>query len=123
MLESIIDRIDCITWREDNFFVNKTRVEEISKRIIKKNINIRWHADCRIDYVSDYDEEFMSLLKKSGCHTLTLGVESGSNKILKSINKGITREQIIEVKEKLTRHKIYQNYHIMMGLPEEEGSS
>ncbi|MBN1270834.1 MAG: B12-binding domain-containing radical SAM protein [Candidatus Aminicenantes bacterium] len=120
-LHTLIDTydIDGLTWREDNFFVDKKRVQKIADRIVKENISIKWHADCRIDYVYFYENSFMELLKKSGCHTLTFGAESGSNTILESINKGITREQILEVKKKMSKHHVYQNYHFMMGLPDE----
>jgi len=120
-LHGLVDQydIDGITWREDNFFVDKGRVKKITERIIKENIRIKWHADCRVNDVCRFDDAFIELLKKSGCHTLTLGAESGSDKVLTSINKGITRDQIIMVKDKLTRHQIYQNYHFMMGLPGE----
>jgi anaerobic magnesium-protoporphyrin IX monomethyl ester cyclase len=120
-LYEIIDtyQIDGLTWREDNFFVDRKRAQKIAERIIEEKIKINWHADCRIDYINGYDDSFIALLKKSGCHTLTLGAESGSNRILEHINKGITREQILRAKEKLSRHGIYQNYHFMMGLPGE----
>ncbi len=120
-LQELIDnfKIDAVTWREDNFFVNRQRVQNIAERMIREKVNIKWHADCRIDYIDEYDDSFIALLKKSGCHTLTLGVESGSNKILQSINKDITIEQVLRVKDKLSRHRIYQNYHFMMGIPEE----
>jgi len=121
-LNDLITRygVDAVTWREDNFFVDSRRVEEIARRIIRENIHIRWHADCRIDYVDRYDDAFLSLLKASGCHTLTLGAESGSDRILDRICKGITREQTLAVREKLSHHGIYQNYHFMLGLPGED---
>lgn len=120
-LHTLVDQhdIDAITWREDNFFVDRKRTKEIAERIIEENLQIKWHADCRIDYLHNCDDTFMTLLKKSGCHTLTFGAESGSDNILKSIQKGITREQIIDVQEKMSRHQIYQNYHFIMGLPNE----
>jgi anaerobic magnesium-protoporphyrin IX monomethyl ester cyclase len=120
-LHELIDRfeIDGLTWREDNFFVSRKRVADIAERLIREKINLKWHADCRIDYVDDYDDHFIQLLKESGCHTLTLGVESGSDTLLKHINKGITRDQVLRVKDKLSRHGIHQNYHFMLGLPEE----
>ena len=111
--------IDAVTWREDNFFVDRKRVSAIAERILKENIRIRWHADCRIEDVCRYDDDFLDLLKRSGCHTLTLGAESGSNAVLKHINKGITREQILEARDRLTRHGIRQNYHFMLGFPDE----
>ena len=120
-LHELIDnhKIDGLTWREDNFFVIRERVKEIAQRMIREKINIKWHADCRIDYVDGYDDSFLDLLKRSGCHTLTLGVESGSDSILEQINKGITRDQVLRVRDKLSRHGIYQNYHFMFGFPDE----
>lgn len=112
-------KIDGLTWREDNFFVSRERVREIAERMIREKIDLKWHADCRIDYVDSYDDSFIALLKRSGCHTLTLGVESGSNSILKHINKNITREQVLRAKDKLSKHGIYQNYHFMLGFPNE----
>lgn len=111
--------VDAVTWREDNFFVDQQRVKEIAHRIIREGIRIYWHADCRIDYLDRYDDNFIELLKKSGCHTLTLGAESGSDRMLHRICKGITRKQILSVSEKLSRYGIYQNYHFMLGMPGE----
>jgi len=111
--------IDGINWREDNFFINKKRVEAIAKGIIKSKLNIKWAANSRIDYTYNYDDDFIRLLKKSGLSTIHFGVESGSDKILKSINKGITVQQVLAVKDKLTKHKVYQDYSFMVGFPNE----
>lgn len=112
--------VDAVTWREDNFFVDVRRVEEIARRILRERIHIRWHADCRIDYVDRFSDGFIGLLQESGCHTLTLGAESGSDRMLRRICKGITRRQTLSASEKLSRHGIFQNYHFMLGLPGEK---
>ena len=111
--------IDGIMWLEDNFFLNRKRVKEIAERIIKENIDIKWGAECRVDFIYKFDQDFIDLLKKSGWHSVTLGVESGSDRILKYIAKGITREQALEAHHKLTKNGIHQNYFFMMGFPEE----
>ncbi|MFQ5722119.1 MAG: B12-binding domain-containing radical SAM protein [Candidatus Aminicenantales bacterium] len=111
--------VDGIMWLEDNFFLDRKRVKEIAERIIKENIDIKWGAECRVDFIYKFDQGFIDLLKKSGWYSVTLGVESGSNKILKYIKKGITREQALEVHRKLSENGIHQNYFFMMGFPEE----
>jgi anaerobic magnesium-protoporphyrin IX monomethyl ester cyclase len=45
----IIDIID------DNFFVDKKRVEEICQQIINRKLDLTWRASCRFDYLSAYD--------------------------------------------------------------------
>lgn len=112
-------KIDRFFWIDDNFFGNKKRVNEIAKKIIREKIDIKWQANCRVDYIYNYNQKFINILKKSGCDTLVLGVESGSNKILRSINKGVTREQVLKVKNKLIKNKIYQDYLFMMAFPDE----
>lgn len=108
-----------IMWLEDNFFLDKGRAREIAERIIKEKIDIKWGAECRVDFIYNFDQEFIDLLKRSGWHSVTLGVESGSNRILKYINKGITKEKVVEVQKKLTKNGIHQNYFFMIGFPEE----
>ncbi|MBC8444249.1 B12-binding domain-containing radical SAM protein [Candidatus Woesearchaeota archaeon] len=111
--------IDSLYWADDNFFVSKKRVERIAKSLIKEEIYITWSANCRVDYLDTYDDSFLDLLKQSGCYDLSLGIESGSNKILKKIKKGITREQILRIKNKLSDKKIRQTYLFMIGFPDE----
>jgi radical SAM superfamily enzyme YgiQ (UPF0313 family) len=56
-----------------------------------KMLNITWGANFRVD---DINEELIDILKNSNCVSLTLGLESASNKILKSMRKNTTVEQI-----------------------------
>ena len=111
--------IDGINFLGDNFFVDKKRVSDVCAEIIKRKIEITWHADCRIDYFSRYDDKFINLLKESGCKVLTFGVESGSPRMLKLMQKGISLDQIFKVNESLKKHQIGCSYHFMAGFPEE----
>ena len=120
-LHELIEKynIDGVFWTDDNFFQDKKRVNNIAERIIKEKIDIKWGAQGRIDYLHSYDQDFIDLLKGSGLHTVNLGVESGSDRVLKAISKDITRQQVIEVKIRLTKNDIYQNYFFMFGFPGE----
>ncbi len=86
----IIDPID------DNFFVDQQRVKDICQGLILQNIKIKWRANCRLDYFSTYDQDFVSLLAKSGCVELDFGGESGSERLQEFICKDVTARQMIQ---------------------------
>ena len=86
----IIDPID------DNFFVDKQRVKDICQGIISQDIKIKWRANCRLDYLSTYDQDFVSLLEKAGCIELDFGGESGSERLQEFICKDVTAEQMLQ---------------------------
>lgn len=107
-------------WDED-FFVDIDRAKKIIQGIIDRDFNIQWETTVRADYISEnrIDDEFLFLLKKSGCYLLSFGGESGSEKVLKQINKGITPEQIMNSARQTLKHDITPQYSFMVGLPEE----
>lgn len=76
----------------DELFAHDTeRVKKFCHRI--KNYDIKWWAQFR---VSDVTRELVRLLKESNCEIMAFGLESADNRILKSMNKNITVEQIEE---------------------------
>lgn len=91
----IVDPID------DNFFVDQHRVKQICEGLIAEDTKIRWRANCRFDYFSDYDQDFLGLLEKSGCTELDFGGECGSEQLQEFINKDVTEEQMLESVSKL----------------------
>lgn len=77
----------CIT--DDNFLIDKQKVIPIINEIA--TLNMKWSTLSRVDTV---DFELLEKLKHSGCIEIKYGVESGSQEILNSMNKGITIEEI-----------------------------
>ncbi|MFH0844509.1 MAG: radical SAM protein [Pseudomonadota bacterium] len=71
---------------DDAFTINKERVIEICRRIIEKDLKITWNAISRVDHV---DEEILSWMRKAGCIQVSYGVESGSEKIRRLLNKNV----------------------------------
>lgn len=112
-------KINGVVFWDDNFFVSSQRVKEICELFIKNELDLKWEGDCRIDYLLRMDDEMLKLLKKSGLSAMFLGAESGSSKILKQINKGITPEQIIESAKILKKYDLYGWYSFMLGFPNE----
>jgi radical SAM superfamily enzyme YgiQ (UPF0313 family) len=73
-----------IMFLDDNFTVDKDRVIKICNRLIKDNINIK--LGC-LSSVKNYDEDMFKLMYKAGFRWVHMGIESGSAKILKQMNK------------------------------------
>lgn len=104
--------------RDDEFYINADRAAEICEGITP--LNVKWYTSgTRVDGFLRVPEEQVDLYKKAGAYTLKFGAESGSNRILKQMNKGITREQTIEANLKAKRHGIQPAFALMMGFPTE----
>lgn len=70
--------------------MNKEWIINFCKEILKRNLKIQYRVTSRVDTI---DEEGLEWLRRSGCVRMSLGLETGSAKILKIINKGSTIEQ------------------------------
>ena len=113
--------MNCIDPIDDNFFVDKKRVEDICTGLRNRQINVTWRANCRFDYMSHYDKDFIGLLEKSGCVELDFGAETGSQRLLSFIDKCITPDQMTKSVENLRNWgpSIEPYVSWMSGLPTE----
>jgi anaerobic magnesium-protoporphyrin IX monomethyl ester cyclase len=74
----------------DNFTIHRKQTEEICDLIKKNNLGLEWMCDTRADLVS---RELLGKMKTAGCKTIWFGVESGSPRILRKLNRNISLEQ------------------------------
>ncbi|MCX5692532.1 MAG: radical SAM protein [Candidatus Omnitrophica bacterium] len=114
--------IQKIYFLDDNFFADFKRVEEILNLIIEKKLDFSWWAESRIDQVLKWEDEFLIKLKKCGLSRLYLGAESGSDRVLKMINKNITVDMIINANLRLKKSGIIAEFTFMAGFPTESPS-
>jgi radical SAM superfamily enzyme YgiQ (UPF0313 family) len=114
--------IDSIAFRDDNFFVNRNRVKAICEGMIKRKFNITWDASCRADYFRDgfLDDQLVSLMRKSGCVSLRIGAESGSQRMLDLMKKDLTPKQILHSAKMCDKYDIIPTYSFMVGLPHDK---
>lgn len=107
---------------DENFFVDIARVKKIVDGMITQGLDLSWETTIRADYFSrpEVNDDLLAKLKRSGCYLLSFGAESGSTRILKKIDKDITRAQIVESARRCLRHEIIPQYSFMVGLPGEE---
>jgi len=104
-------QIEAIKFYDDNFFVDKERALQILRAI-----NLPSHTEIRIDAI---DQSLAQELKKLNSFDLLIGMESGSNRLLKLINKRITINDIIRAVKILARNDLKATYSTMVGLPTE----
>ncbi len=104
---------------DDEFFTNKKRVIEICTGMIEQKMNMQWMAGCRLDYIDSYGDEFLGLIARSGCTSLGVGGESGSERILSYINKGVSLSQMKGAVAKLRKYDIEALLSFVVGLPGE----
>jgi radical SAM superfamily enzyme YgiQ (UPF0313 family) len=88
-----IDRykINYLCVADELFSYNSERVLEFCERI--KKFNIGWWAQFRVDGV---DGDILEKIREAGCKTMSFGLESADNAVLKSMGKNTTVEQIDE---------------------------
>ncbi len=80
-----------VYFSDDLFSLNHQRTIGICREILDRKLDLVWMAETRVDCVN---EEMLAWMRKAGCYRVYYGVESGSPRILKSINKGFTTEHV-----------------------------
>lgn len=105
-----------IRFVDDTFNIDQHRTKDICRQIIDRELNIEWVCDARADRL---DRELLTLMKEAGCKRIKIGVESGSNKILKMINKGLTEEKIRHAVAMIKESEIPLTIYLMVGFPQE----
>ena len=106
--------IRSIIFDDVNFTTEEVRVREICAAI--KDLKIRWSCQLRVKI----SEETLRAMKNSGCEVVSFGVESGSQKVLNKVQKGITISMIEETFKIARRVGLRTKSYFIVGLPGEE---
>lgn len=101
---------------DDTFMFKKDRVVEICRTIIEKNLHISWAAISHVNFV---DEEVLYWMRKAGCTQISYGVESGSERIRKLLNKNIRTDRIKNAFALTTKYGILARAYFIYGCPGE----
>jgi len=108
-----------VTIYDDLFSMDKKRVKDIADLIVKKNLTHRlnMNAICHVKYI---DAEVLENFKKIGINEVSLGMESGSPRILEYLKAGsVTLDKIREVVKLCKEHGIAPRGSFMIGSPYE----
>jgi len=97
-IEHLVKNYDMkgIYYCDDTFTLSSKWVKEYCEELKKRNLNIKWACQSRVDQT---DRELMHRMKDSGLVQLDFGVESGSEKILKVLGKGGAGDRTSQIKQ------------------------
>lgn len=103
---------------DDNLTMNIKRAKEMCNAMIKEKINLPWQCPngVRIDSLT---LPLLRKMKKAGCYAVGLGIESGSQEMLKMINKQLDLQIIPKVLQNLKKAGIESYGFFILGLPGE----
>lgn len=96
------------------------KLEELCDNIIKNFGSIKWEAQIAIR--NDMGHALLKKMKKSGCYNLFVGLESGSDRTLKNMNKGFTAGDAVTFFKKLNHSGLFFGVSIIIGYPGETES-
>jgi radical SAM superfamily enzyme YgiQ (UPF0313 family) len=99
---------------DDNFVPFKSRAIEICRFL--EGYKLHFFCFGRADYVND---EILRALKKAGCHTIQIGIESGNQRVLDFLNKKVSVQQNIEAIKCCKRNGITLDASCMAGITSE----
>ncbi|MBS1979139.1 MAG: B12-binding domain-containing radical SAM protein [Bacteroidetes bacterium] len=108
---------DAVEFHDNNFFVNEKRTVDFSKLILQERI--AWWGEGRIDTVDKYKDESLALMREAGCKMIFFGAETGSQELLRAMDKGgmQTPDQMKRFAERLRKFDIIPEYSFVLGFP------
>jgi len=108
-----------ISFDDPTFLVSPKRIVDLAKLIIQENLDVKWKANARLDFLMRFSLADLETLKQSGCYLLHVGLESGSERILKLMNKKINVKNSLLRLEDCKKIGIGFSLQFILGIPTE----
>jgi len=115
-MESLKDQYDIeyIHFVDDAFAINKKWLSDFCEQVY--NTDIAWSCTGRANLISD---DLCCQMKKAGCIGIWLGLESGSDEMLRAMNKQATTQDYRRAIPILRKYFGYEDYTFIIGTPGE----
>lgn len=109
--------VNGILFHDMDFFIKEARVAEFCDRI--KKLGMNWWALGRVDELHRYKDSTWKLMKQSGLKMVFCGAESGSDEMLKEMNKGgkASTQLAADLVVKMKSYGIVPEYSFVLGNP------
>jgi len=109
-----------VNFSDDIFGVTRRNVSDLCSAMITNCPDIKWSCEMHTRLI---DDETVLLMKKAGCYSIHLGIESGNNRILKEMRKNYTIEEAFDACRIIRRHGIEAHAFFIVGFPQETEES
>lgn len=101
-------------WFADDIFGLKPGwLQQFSEAVMEEGLKIKYKIQSRADLL--VEEDTIKYLKQSGCDTVWMGAESGSQRILDAMEKGTKVEEIKEARKLLRQYHIKCAFFLQFG--------
>jgi radical SAM superfamily enzyme YgiQ (UPF0313 family) len=101
---------------DDIFALNPKWVEQFAREVESRDCAVPFKIQARADRLG---ASTATALKRAGCAEVWMGVESGSQKILDAMDKGLRVEEIVSARKELGKQGIRTCYFLQFGYPGE----
>jgi radical SAM superfamily enzyme YgiQ (UPF0313 family) len=105
---------------DNTFNLPASYAKEVCRKLIDQDLNIRWWS---ILYPKHVDRKLVAYMARAGCEQVSIGFESGSERILKNMNKRFTLEEVRQISEILSEQGIKRMGFLLLGSPGETRKS
>ena len=106
--------IKSFLFRSDTFTADKAWLTELCHQIKTELPGISWACNSRVDL---FNEDIAKKMKDAGCWLIAFGIESGDQKILDRIQKGIKLEQAVKALDICRKTALKSSIYLLLGLP------
>lgn len=106
--------VGAILFYDDNFTLNRARVEAICDQMIAEKLDVVWRCYGRVNSV---DEPLLRRMKAAGCREIVFGVESGCQQTLDRAHKRIRVEDSVRAVRLCHQVGIFTKSYLMIGFP------
>ena len=109
--------MDSVHFYDNNFFVSEKQARDVVAHL--EPLGLRWWCEARVDVLSSFSDDTWRRLARAGLAMVFCGAESGSDAVLKKMEKGTTTAQIVEVAARTREHGIIPEFSFVFGDPQE----
>jgi radical SAM superfamily enzyme YgiQ (UPF0313 family) len=124
-VEAVVEEMDSVagrygtaqfTFKDDCFTLDQAWVARLCELLLERGGRWVWDCVTRVDLI---DRELLELMRKAGCNSIKVGLESGSSRMLRLMDRGQDLDAILEAAALLRSSGIHWTAYFMTGLPGE----
>lgn len=108
--------VSTIFFVDDTFNVPNARFRDLLRMMIKRDFGFKWSSFFRCDHA---DEETIELMARAGCEGVFLGIESGSEWMLKRMKSNASVQKYLKGVQWLSAAGIATHANVIVGFPGE----
>lgn len=110
-------RVNYLHFIDDNFIMSREKAYSFCNKLNSLKKDLSWRFLARTNVLSKFNRSDFQMLASSGCDLLSMGVESGSLRVLELIRKEIKLDDVKAVIEKAHYAGIRVKGFFIMGFP------